>query len=57
MLVAEVNSWSSRQSVMNLVKWTVCSMLGVGEELLHVKLTRYQGTMVHGHGCDDHVIT
>ena len=50
MLAAEVNSWSSRQNGMILVKWTVCVMLVVGEELLHVKLTRYQGTMVYGHG-------
>ena len=56
MLVAEVNSWSSRQSVMNLVKWTVCGMLVVDEELLHVKWTRYQGTMVFGHECGDHAI-
>ena len=50
MLVVEVISWSSRQGVMNLVKWTICNRLVVDEELLHVKLTRYQGTMVYGHG-------
>ena len=56
MLVTKVNSWSSRMSDMILVKWTVCGMLVIGEELLHVKLTRYQGTMVYGHGCGDHII-
>ena len=41
---------------MIMVKWTVCGMLGVGKELLLVKLTRYQGTMLHGPECSYHVI-